>query len=350
MKFNDQYVKNICILEEKHMYINQIFELSMVLDHEKFHKVLNRAHKKENYLEEVDEEYIDLSLASKGVTVKYRDSQYKKKVKLTVNAGLEMDNDKYNPDKLIRKLAKIINEYFDYKYRIDDFVLSGVFLAVDIDVHSQENVLTYMKMLKRIGKVKGFSPSTYEHLDGVANFCLDGNSNGISFLLYDFEGICRKRFEENDTDRKKLKEIIKEAEGFIRAEVQLTQPKAIRDYVDANDISSQIVELSEKRWDILLEVFVQIIPFGDYYKKDKAVELIRSRVEDDRLRRKMLRLVALIPEKKSLYLAQKAMNCRNMDKVMEAFAKINVSPVTISKRQDVRQMKNIYEYLLDLNY
>ena len=59
----------------------------------------------------------------------------------------------------------------------------------------------------------------------------------------------------------------------------------------------------------------------------------------------MLRLVELIPEKKSLYLAQKAMECRNMEKVMEAFAKINLSSVTISKRQEVKYLKNIYEYL-----
>ena len=59
----------------------------------------------------------------------------------------------------------------------------------------------------------------------------------------------------------------------------------------------------------------------------------------------MLRLVELIPEKKSLYLAQKAMECRNMEKVVEAFAKINLSPVTISKRQDAKGMENLYTYL-----
>lgn len=61
-------------------------------------------------------------------------------------------------------------------------------------------------------------------------------------------------------------------------------------------------------------------------------------------------MVALIPEKKSLYLAQKAMDCRNMEKVMKAFVRINVSLVTISKRQDVKWLKNIYEFLFIQNY
>lgn len=111
------------------------------------------------------------------------------------------------------------------------------------------------------------------------------------------------------------------------------------------EVGGQIVELTEKYQDIFLDIFTRIIPFGDFYKKDKTEEFIRRGVEDSTLRRKMLRLVALIPEKKSLYLAQKAMDCRNMEKVMEAFAKIHLSPVTISKRQDVKHLENLYIYL-----
>ncbi len=55
----------------------------------------------------------------------------------------------------------------------------------------------------------------------------------------------------------------------------------------------------------------------------------------------------LIPEKKSARLAQKAMNCRDVEKVMDAFAKINLSPFTISKRHDVKHLEGIYAYLLN---
>ena len=79
---------------------------------------------------------------------------------------------------------------------------------------------------------------------------------------------------------------------------------------------------------------------------DTAVEIVRSEVTDSTMRRKMLRLLALIPEKKSLRLAQKAMNCRDVDKVMDTFAKINLSPVTISKRHDVKHLDNLYSYLI----
>ena len=111
-------------------------------------------------------------------------------------------------------------------------------------------------------------------------------------------------------------------------------------------MSAQIITLSEKCQDIFLETFVRIIPYGDFYKKGKAEEIIRTEIKDDRLRRRMLRLVALIPEKKSVYLAQKEINCRNMKKIMEAFAKINLSPVTISKRQNIGHLTDLYNNIV----
>ena len=98
--------------------------------------------------------------------------------------------------------------------------------------------------------------------------------------------------------------------------------------------------------EIFVEIFARIVPFGDFYKMDAAVEIIRSEVKDRVMRRKMLRLLALIPEKKSLHLAQKAMNCRDVEKVMDAFAKLCLSPVTISKRHEVKQLECLYEYIL----
>ena len=322
------------------MYINQTFELCMVLDNEKFQKVLNRAYKKAGYLEDDEGEYIDRSLAHKGITFMYRDSRYKKKIRIIADAGQAS-----NADKFIRKLDKHIKEYFGFKYQMGDFSLSGMRLTVDIDVRSKGNVSDYLKVLQRIGRVKGFSPSDYDCFDDVGSFCLEGNSNGIEFLLYDLEGLITDQLRKNDSNRKKMKEMVKDAGGIIRTEVRLTKTKTIRNYTDTDDLYGQLVILSQKCQDIFLDVFMRIIPFGDYYKKDKAIEVIRKEIKDDVLRRKMIHLVALIPEKKSLYLAQKAMNCRNIEKVMDAFAKISMSPITISKRHDVKYLKNLYSYL-----
>ena len=329
------------------MYINPIYELSMILDNEKFHKVLSRAHKRTSCLEEKDGEYVDRSLTAKGMTVAYRDSQYKKKVKVVINSGRVTDYDKTEPDKFLRKIDKRIGEYFDYKYNVEDFSLSGVTFATDIDVDSRESVSAYLKVLRRVGRVKGFKPVVYDYFEDIDSLCWEGNSNGISFSLYDLEDMCRRQFGERKSKVKKYRETIEGTEGILRAEVRLMKPKAVRSYSDRIEVRVQIGDLMRKRKDIFLDTFAKIVPFGDFYKKDRAVEIICREIGDGRLRKRMLRLVALIPEKKSLYLAQKAMECRNMEKIMRAFAKINISPVKISKRQDMKRLENVYENLLD---
>lgn len=331
------------------MYINQFFEFTVTMNHERFHKVFKYAYRKARCMENRGDEYIDQSLEEKGILVIYRDSQYKKKIKLIVNVDRLLDGNKPNPARIARKINKRIGEYFEYKYTLDDFFISGMRLVMDINVGTHNEVAAYLKVFRRIGRVKGFSPVRYESFENVDSFCLEGNSNGIDFMIYDLEGLYERQLSENNIGRKNFKTAINESKGTLRAEVRLTKTKTVRIYTDKEDISAQIITLSEKCQDIFLEIFERIIPYGDFYKKGEAEEKIRAEIKDVRLRRRMLRLVALIPEKKSVYLAQKAMNCRNMERVMKAFAKINVSPVTIIKRQDVKFLKNVYEYLVNLN-
>lgn len=247
--------------------------------------------------------------------------------------------------KLIRKLDKRIVEYFDHKYRLDDLILSDVNLVLDINVGTRANVSDYLKVLRRVGKVKGFSPVSYECFDEKASFCLSGNSNDIDFLLYDLERAVVGQLRSADAGRKQLQSASERTKGLLRAEVRLTKPKAVREYADTTGVSGQIVELVKNGTDAFMDTFARAVPFGDFYKMDTAVEIVRNEVTDRIMRRRMLRLLALIPKKKSLHLAQKEMNCRNVEKVMEAFAKINLSPVTISKRHDVKQLENLYSFL-----
>ncbi len=324
------------------MVISLTFELSMTLDTDHFQRIFTT---KVGYLKELDNEYVDPSLAEKGITVIYRDSRYKKRIRLLVNTSLVVA-DSSNTDKLIRKLGKRIDEYFDHKYGLDDFTLSGVTLTLDINVGSRTNVSDYLKVLQRIGKVKGFSPVEYECFDSKASFCLSGKSNDTDFLLYDLEAATVGQLRNADAGRKQLQAASMQTKGILRAEVKLTKPKAIREYTNVADTSGQVSELIKASTDAFLNTFARVIPFGDFCKMDAAVEIVRSEVTDSTMRRKMLRLLSLIPDKKSLHLAQKALNCRDVEKVMESFTKIHLSPVTIAKRHEIKHLDNIYSYFL----
>ena len=189
------------------MNLNQVFELSTVLDNEHFQKIFARSYNGEYYIDEDDGEYIDHLLSNKGITVIYRGSQYKKKIRLIVNTYLLLD-DVFDTDKLVRKLDKRIAKYFDHKHHLEDFVLSGMNFTADIDVDTAANVQSYLNVIKRIGKVKGFSPVSYECFDDNSSFCLSGNSNNIDFLLYDLaEAVMHQHRDSNHKKFKIIKNI-----------------------------------------------------------------------------------------------------------------------------------------------
>lgn len=321
------------------MYTNQVFELSVVLDGKTFQRITDRISSPS--WEYDGDEYIDRSLASCGITVKYRDSRYKKKIQLLVNTAVLLDGGKQDGDKLIRRLNRIMSDYFLAKLHLDDFTLTGAAFIIDMDVGSRGAISAYIRVLQRIGKVKGFSSASNEGLDKGSSFCLSGNSNDIDFLIYDLQ----QAIKRNAIDGQEWKPQIKYTAGVLRAEIRLKSQRAIRSCTDGASTTCQLMELSEKAWNVFMETFVRIVPYGDCRKKRDAVEIVRQNVKDLRLQRRMLRLIDLIPKKKSLLLAQKAMNYREPNRLLIAFAEIGLSPVTISKRDDTTHLPNIYSYL-----
>lgn len=274
------------------MFTNQVFRLTMVLDTNKFDSIFSR----HDLLATDGDEYMDSSLAHKGITVLYRNSQYKK-VCLVVNSTLILKGKTLDTHKLIRKLEKRIDEYFRGKYSLENFMLTELALIANINVGSQDAVSAYIKVTQRIGKVKGFSPACYENFDEDNSFCLEGNSNGVNFFPYDLQAVAADNLNSG------RKAFLSNTKGILRAEVRLTTSKAIHAYSDKDSTTGQIMDLLEKCGEVFMSTFVQVIPYGDFYRKKDADDIVRQRVKDLPLRRKMLRLIGLIPEKKSLLLA-----------------------------------------------
>ena len=61
----------------------------------------------------------------------------------------------------------------------------------------------------------------------------------------------------------------------------MAKTNTVRAYAGEEDIFRQIINLTEKYQDIFLEIFVRIIPFGDFYKKGKAEEISVSCTQGD---------------------------------------------------------------------
>ncbi|MDR3238240.1 MAG: hypothetical protein LBT84_07035 [Spirochaetia bacterium] len=236
---------------------------------------------------------------------------------------------KDNIEELRELLKKFIAETFGSSFKLNDFKITAITFAVNIE--AGENVAAYIKVLRKIGKAKGFTPKrAKDGRDEKASFDLEGNSNGITF------SVCDCHAETGD----------KSAKGILRVEVKLAKPNAIGRYTPEQSTSKQITELAGCGKDILLDTFVRIVPFGDYHKLKEAEKLIETNIRKKVHKAKMLRLLRLIPEKKSLFEAQKEMNDRNMGKLMLRFAEIGLNPITISKRHDTKFLQNLHDFVI----
>ena len=318
------------------MHINPVFELTRIVDGEEFQRLFTRVQK---VLDPGDgDEYVDRSLSHKGLTVVYRKSQYKKKVRLVINTAVMIGERLFDPWDALQKLNRRVRKYFGGQLSLEAFTATGVTMTADLPIGDQARVSAYLRVLRRLGKVKHFSPVSYACFSARNSFCLEGNSNDTIFMVYDLRSVLEKQLG------KEAVPFLNRARDVLRVEIRLTSARAVRTTCGKDEVEEQLLFLYEHSREIFMGVFRKIIPYGDNYKKGTAVELIRREICDPRLRRRMLRLLDLIPEKKSLLQAQKTMQCRRMDEVMDAFAKIGLSPVTISKRDAVQCNKNLYQY------
>ena len=314
------------------------FELTLSINSDDFDKQLYRAIRraaKAGWVQNADYGYTDSSLKSEGIMILYLDSNKKKKIRLIVKPSSVIDEgmEMYwkpkpgNIPKLLNRLGKLIGTYFNSDYELDDFKLNRMDFAMGIDVGSRGKVLDYIKALHTIGRVKRFSPVKYDREGEFSKdncFCLMGNTNGIEFSA------C------GSTDTKRVLDV----------GVKLMAKEVIRAYSGDVDTSGRIAILAKGVDHILMDTFNYIIPQGGYYKKKEAEKLIAEGVKDRPLRRKMLRLLELIPAKKSLHLAQKASGIRDIEKVMDKFSEIGVSPITLSKRHNAKHLKCLHSYLI----
>ena len=298
---------------------------------------------------------VDDALASYGITVEYHNCDYRKMVKFRINPSEVLggnDLQLWEPNKknariMVKLLDEYISCYFDYCYKLNDLMLTRVEFTANLDV-GKENVPAYINLMHKIGKVKKFS-NKYSKSDFSADrinknhsFDLEGNTNGIAFTAYDKEADLKKKGKENKA---------RKAEGILRIEIRLKKRKAVQqainDFAGDDDLTTkqQIKLMAKNSRRIFYATFVDIVPYGDFYRLKDAERIVADSDFKKHQKDKMLRLLRLIPEKKSLYLAMKELNVRNTNDVLEWFAKLGVSPITISKRADADYLKNLYIYL-----
>ena len=165
------------------MHINPVFELTRIVDGEEFQRLFTRVQK---VLDPGDgDEYVDRSLSHKGLTVVYRKSQYKKKVRLVINTAVMVGERLFDPWDALQKLNRRVRKYFGGQLSLEAFTATAVTMTADLPIGDQARVSAYLRVLRRLGRVKHFSPVSYACFSAHNSFCLEGNSNDTMFMAYD---------------------------------------------------------------------------------------------------------------------------------------------------------------------
>lgn len=341
------------------------FELAKEVDSKCFNNLLPSAYKKAKKNKNrvgystkhtTGDVRIDDRFSSDGITIEYHSYEFRKMIKLCINPSKVLGGNDlklwepslYNTELLIDEISECIEDYFDCLFDINDFDLTRVDFTSNVNV-GKKNVKAYIAFLHKIGKVKNFVPkynrADYKNgrIDKEDSFDLKGKTNFIEFTAYDKEADLKKK-EKYDKAEK--------AKGILRLEVRLTKRKAIKNALE--DLTRCSDFTTEEELEIIVgncyKIFTKwmaaIVPFGDSYKLKKAIELVEESNVKLKRKEKMISLIQLIPKKKSLYLAIKELNIRDTNEILCWFAKIGVSPITISKREKINYLKNLYDMIL----
>lgn len=298
---------------------------------------------------------VDEALGSKGITVEYHEYEYRRMIKVIANPSKVLggsDLKLWKPDiRNIEEFLDLLNEhledYFYSNYELNDFLLTRIDFTSNFKV-GKSLVPEYISAIHKLGKVKKFRPKfdkTFysSHPDfKETSFDLVGKTNHIEFTIYD---------KSSDYKNRDKQELAKKAKGILRAEIRLSKRPAIEDalkeYISYTNLTTEeeFTLLACKSHLIFLKWFTYIIPYGNFHTLKKAETIVETSDFSKPKKKKMLRLLRLIPEKKSLYLAAKELNARNIDEITQCFQKLELSPITISKHKKISSLPNLYDYI-----
>lgn len=305
------------------MNCNLTYELSIVPNPDTFERLLNTANVCE--CDEAEDKYIDMSFADKDMLVSFSDSGYKKQIRIVFVFAYDTSEEP-EAEQIVLKMRKRIRKYFDETLDMNDFTLTRLIMSDGLEIKGGERPDDYLTVLRRIGNVKGFTMHAKRVGKRITGLHWYGNSNATDILADSVKG------KSNAGD-------------VLRLEVQLQKNQAIREYTKEEETTAQILQTLSNTEAMFVTLLSGVIPFGRFLKKADAIKRVRDQVLNDTLRQKMVRILELIPEKKSLKSAMKASGYRNLKDIILTFARIDLSPVTISKRMSVRKMENLYMYL-----
>lgn len=236
-----------------------------------------------------------------------------------------------------------LNAYATEKIYGFNLTLCRVDLCVNVDVGSPENVTQYIKQLYKTNMRKSYKIRGLRNtaINKTVGFTTEYEQDGTELAVYN------KKHQLEDA----LGIPADEYKNILRIEFRLKKQSTINKYVDDTlSNTGKILSLIENSKDIIKTVLPKLLPGGDYYKLDKAIDIVYELEKDTRLRRTMEQFLRLTAEKHGLKSARAAMKSvgitdRYITRLLKSFEEIEVNPVALKKNSKQKFLPSLYRYL-----
>lgn len=331
-------------------YSVHTFELRQPLSHEQKYQLLDRFYNEGGYrIFTKGNETIICKFESQGIRTVIMDNPFRPYIAFQISLntllnGEYVDLITYQEASLAIQYSEImITEWLGEKYIFNELYLCRVDLCVNVDVGSPENVTQYIRQLYKTNMRRSFK------IRGLKN--PDINKNAGFTATNEDEGLELAAYNKKHQLEAELGIPAQEHENILRIEFRLKKESTIDKFTNnsySND--EKIIDLIQRSKNIMLAALPMLLPDGDYYKLNNAIDIVHDRIKSYRLRDCMELILRLTADKHGLKSARKAMRKAGVagnliSDAIAAFNDIGVNPVTLKKNAKVKFLPSLYKYL-----
>lgn len=336
------------------------FELKYQLSYqEREHLIEALRHKGKVYVDDYDYRHPTVceALRKYGITIEF--TQFIKNdfifhmMYLIINPRRVMDENNYigifdadDTDKMLDRLDNHLQKLTPLMPYVDSFKLNRIDFCTNIRMRSQDEVMSYIRILQKGRIPKKFSIDTYYDLTSKREKLY---TNSITFSRNSMSVTFYNKYSQLQ-ENKHCKNI-EDAKNILRAEIQCK--KNMVDYLSKKFHHRTVRDFLRNSYEIGEYVFKFHIPKffggGDFYKLDTVINKIRNSNLKQASKEKMIAFAEQSANHKGLQNAiiSNSLKPDKYKSLMKKFNKIGISPIIIPRRYKYDSFENPLSLVLE---
>ncbi|MCX0367873.1 hypothetical protein [Clostridium perfringens] len=281
--------------------------------------------------------FTQIQLISKKVDKKYKYNIMQMKIILnpkrlidSKSNSIMLNIDKERVIEVFNRRIKIIHNTLPL---LEHWTTNRVDYALDIFTGDVEK---YILLFQRGDKPKAFN-------ELYCNKSKTRKQRKGSFYLFS-ESVNINFYNKEDESMKKNGDV-ERIRGILRLEVQCKKVRTNyikkKNKFESKQLKYYFIEHESQKQ--IKEYYRKTVGVGDYYKLEKAIELVNKSNYSNSIKSKLIKTLKLVSKHRSIWKARNNRSCseKSFNKYLRLLRKMNINPVTIPIRWETEKLPNI---------